>query len=123
MRKHGVGITGTNYKPLDNQFQIQDALQAMIKLVNEKQNFFEKALIVLLMISYIQAFEDGNKRTARMLTNAILLSHNSIPLSYRGVDIVEYKKATILFYEQNNLTHFKKIFIEQFEDAVTNYFS
>lgn len=123
MRKHGVGITGTNYKPLDNQFQIQDALQAMVNLVNYKQNFFEKSFIALLMISYIQAFEDGNKRTARMLTNAILLSHHSIPLSYRGVDIVEYKKATILFYEQNNLTYFKKIFIEQFEDAVTNYFS
>ncbi len=123
MRKHGVGITGTNYKPLDNQFQIQEALQAMIDCINQKTNFFEKSFIALLMISYIQAFEDGNKRTARMLTNAILLSHHSIPLSYRGVDIVEYKKATILFYEQNNLTYFKKIFIDQFEDAVKNYFN
>ena len=83
MRKHSVGITGTNYKPLDNQFQIQEALQAMIECINQKTNFFEKAFITLLLISYIQAFEDGNKRTARMLTNAILLAHHSIPLSYR----------------------------------------
>lgn len=123
IRKHSVWVTGTQYKPLDNQFQIQDALQAMTNLINHKSNFFEKAFIALLMISYIQGFEDGNKRTARMLTNAILLAHHSIPLSYRWVDIVEYKKATILFYEQNNLTYFKKIFIDQFEDAVTNYFS
>jgi len=26
-------------------------------------------------------------------------------------------------YEQNNLTYFKKIFIDQFEDAVKNYFN
>jgi len=123
IRKHSVWVTGTQYKPLDNEFQIQEALQSMIKLINYKQNFFEKAFLVLLLISYIQAFEDGNKRTARMLTNAILLSHYSIPLSYRGVDVIEYKKATILFYEKNNINYFKKIFIEQFEDAVKNYFS
>lgn len=123
IRKNIVWITGTLYKPLDNEFQIKEAMQDMVELINYKQNFFEKAFLTLLIISYIQAFEDGNKRTARMLTNAILLSHFSIPLSYRGVDIIEYKKATILFYEKNNITYFKKIFIEQFEDAVKNYFS
>lgn len=95
----------------------------MVKLINHKQDFFEKAFLALLMISYIQAFEDGNKRTARMVTNAILLSYHSIPLSYRKVDIIEYKKATILFYEQNNITYWKEIFINQFEDAAKNYFN
>jgi hypothetical protein len=28
----------------------------------------------------------------------------------------------LLFYEQNNITAFKKIFIEQFEFAVNTYF-
>jgi len=77
----------------------------------------------LILISYIQAFEDGNKRTARMVSNAILLAHNSIPLSYRIVDVKEYKKASLLFYEINNISYFKKIFIDQFEDAVHNYFN
>ncbi len=123
IRKNIVWITGTQYKPLDNEFQIKEALQNMVELINFKQNFFEKAFLALLLISYIQAFEDWNKRTARMLTNTILLAHNSIPLSYRWVDVIEYKKATILFYELNNITYFKKIFIEQFEDAVKNYFN
>lgn len=123
VRKHSVGVTGTEYKPLDNQFQIREALESMVKLINHKQDFFEKAFLALLMISYIQAFEDGNKRTARMVTNAILLSYHSIPLSYRKVDIIEYKKATILFYEQNNITYWKEIFINQFEDAAKNYFN
>jgi len=122
IRKNIVWITWTQYKPLDNEFQIKEALQEMVDLINIKQNFFEKSFLVLLLISYIQSFEDWNKRTARMLTNAILLANNSIPLSYRWVDVIEYKKATILFYELNNIVYFKKIFIDQFEDAVRNYF-
>lgn len=123
IRRHGVGVTGTKYKPIDNEFQIKEALEKTIELINHKQSFFEKAFIALLMISYIQPFEDGNKRTARMFTNAILLAHNSIPLSYRIVDVIEYKKASILFYEINNISYFKQIFIGQFEDAVNNYFN
>lgn len=123
IRKLPVGITGTTYKPLDNSFQIKEALEKMVKLINKKKSFFEKSLLSLLLISYIQPFEDGNKRTARMFSNAILLAHNSIPLSYRIVDVAEYKKASLLFYEINNLSYFKKIFIEQFTDAVDSYFS
>ena len=47
------------------------------------------------MISYIQPFEDGNKRTSRILGNAILLADDFCPLSYRSVDEIEYKKAII----------------------------
>jgi Fic family protein len=118
-----VGITGTKYKPLGNSFQLKEALQKMVDLINEKKSFFEKAFLSLILISYIQSFEDGNKRTARMISNAILLANNSIPLSYRIVDLKEYKKASLLFYEINNVSYFKKIFIEQFEDAVNNYFN
>jgi len=122
IRKEGVGITGTNYKPLDNEMQIREAMHNMVDLINKKELFFEKALLASLLISYIQIFEDGNKRTSRMISNAILLAHNSVPLSYRIVDVEEYKKAIILFYEKNNISYFKKIFIDQFEDSVNNYF-
>jgi Fic family protein len=122
IRKEGVGVTGTKYRPLDNEPQIKEALQNMVNLINKKESFFEKALLISILIAYIQVFEDGNKRTSRMISNAILLAHNSIPLSYRIVDVEEYKKAVILFYELNNISYFKQIFIEQFEDAVNNYF-
>ncbi len=122
IRKHRVGISGTNYRPLDNEYQIKDALSAMCVLVNSKENIFEKALLTLMLISYIQPFVDGNKRTARILSNAILMNYNNCPLSFRTVDSVDYKKAMLIFYEQNNITAFKKIFIEQFEFAVKTYF-
>lgn len=122
IRKRRVGISGTNYKPLDNEFQIREALQSMCDLVNSKTNVFEKALLVLVLISYIQPFEDGNKRTARIISNAILMNENHCPISFRTVDSIEYKKSMLIFYEQNNINPFKRIFIDQYAFAVATYF-
>lgn len=122
IRKRRVGISGTNYRPLDNEFQISEALSNMCELVNSKVNVFEKALLLLVLISYIQPFADGNKRTARIVSNAILMNHKYCPISFRTVDSVEYKKAMLLFYEQNNISGFKEIFIDQFKFAVNTYF-
>jgi len=122
LRKRRVGITGTNYRPLDNELQIHEALTEMCKLINAKTNVFEKALLALVLISYIQPFVDGNKRTARIVSNTILMNNHHCPLSFRTVDSIDYKKAILLFYEQNNISAFKDIFINQFEFAVTTYF-
>jgi Fic family protein len=122
IRQRRVGISGTNYTPLDNEHQIRDALNEMCALVNSKENPFEKALLTLILLSYIQAFADGNKRIERIVSNAILIAHHYCPISFRTVDSIEYKKAMLLFYEQNNISAFKKIFIDQFEFAVNTYF-
>jgi len=122
IRHRRVGIIGTNYHPLDNEFQIREAIQDLCNLVNSKDNVFEKALLTLVLLSYIQAFMDGNKRTARIISNAILIAHGYCPLSFRSVDSMDYKKAMLIFYEQNNLHAFKQIFISQFEFAVREYF-
>lgn len=122
LRKTAVGITGTVYKPLDNIYQVRETLEDVCQKINTEKDIFSKALILILFIAYIQPFVDGNKRTSRLITNAILMAHNVCPLSYRSIDEVEYKKAVILFYEQNNLSYFKKLFIEQLEFAIKNYF-
>ena len=122
IRHRRVGITGTNYLPLDNEFQIREALEDTVKIVNSKENVFEKALLALVLLSYIQAFTDGNKRTARIVSNGILIANNYCPISFRTVDSVDYKKAMLIFYEQNNIAAFKKIFIDQFLFAVKTYF-
>ncbi|MEO0065504.1 MAG: hypothetical protein RI983_830 [Bacteroidota bacterium] len=122
IRSGRVGITGTNYTPLDNEYQIKEALESMCALINAKSNVFEKALLALVLISYIQPFSDGNKRTARIISNAILMNHHYCSISFRTIDSIEYKKAMIVFYEQNNLSPFKHVFISQFEFAVNAYF-
>ena len=87
-----------------------------------KSSVFEKALLTLVLLSYIQAFTDGNNRTARITSNAVLIANGYCPLSFRTVDSIDYKKAMLIFYEQNNLYAFKQIFIQQYQFAVKEYF-
>lgn len=122
VRLRKVGITGTNYQPLDNEFQIKEALNDTCTLINQRSNVFEKALLALVLISYIQPFADGNKRTARIISNALLIQHQHCPISFRTVDSLDYKKAMLVFFEQNNISAFKRIFVEQVEFAVGTYF-
>lgn len=122
LRKRPVGIVGTAYKPHDNIFQIREAIDQLCRLINALEGPFLKALVAIAGLSYIQPFEDGNKRTSRLVGNALLLAYHYCPLSYRSVDEIEYKKALILFYEQHTLLAFKELFLEQYEFAVKNYF-
>lgn len=122
LRKTLVSITGTRYRPLDNEFQVREALEGACRHINRQKDCFSRSLLAILLISYIQPFEDGNKRTSRIIGNALLLNKNSFPLSFRSVDATDYKKAILLFYERNNITAFKEIFIEQAEFSVKNYY-
>lgn len=122
IRKQAVGITGTVYQPLGNQHQLTEAMEKCVDAINANPSTTQKALIALSMISYIQPYADGNKRTARMLTNAILLAHDYYPLSYRSVNEEKYKQALILFYEQGSLFHVKRLLLDQMKFAFTTYF-
>lgn len=122
IRKKPAGIIGTRYRPLDNEHQIKEAIEKTVVKINLFKDPFSKALAAILLVSYIQPFADGNKRTARLLGDALLSAYNVCPLSFRSVNEADYKKAIILFYEQNSLRFFKDLFIEQFKFAVRNYF-
>jgi fido (protein-threonine AMPylation protein) len=122
IRNVPVRIIGTRYLPISGRTKIVGALDKVFTKINALNNPFSKALATLLMISYIQAFADGNKRTARIMANVVLLAHGVCPISYRSVDEADYKKAMILFYEQNSARFFKELFVGQFKFAVDNYF-
>lgn len=122
IRNGAIGITGTTYRPLDNSFQIREALERTIGAINTSTFPLEKALIAIVFISYIQPFADGNKRSCRMLANAILMAQDYYPLSYRSVDETTFKEALILFYEQHSIVQFKKILLSQYRFALDTYF-
>ncbi len=122
LRSRAVGITGTAYRPLDNKHQIAEAVEKATGEIHKMRDAWSKALATLLLIAYIQPFEDGNKRASRLLANACLLANDVCPLSFRSIDETEYKKALTVFYELNNATLMKKLFVEQWRFAVQNYF-
>lgn len=122
IRSQQVGISGTNYLPPKEKYLLQKYLSGIIEAINNEQYPVSKAFVGVSLISYLQPFSDGNKRTGRMLANAILIANDVIPISFRNVDELEYKKALILFYEQNVITPFKQIFTDQLIFSNSNYF-
>ena len=116
-----VGITGSNYLPLDNSYQIVEAVADVCKKIDTLELPYDKALLALVGLSYIQTFEDGNKRIARFITNAILLAYGYAPLSYRSVNEEHYREAMLVFYETQSLVAIKEIFIGQYLFSTKNY--
>jgi hypothetical protein len=116
-----VGITGSNYLPLDMSTQIVEAIEGLCARIDTLETPYDKALLALVGLSYIQAFEDGNKRIARFITNAILLAYGYAPLSYRSVDEEYYREAMLVFYETQSVVAVKEIFIGQYLFSTKNY--
>lgn len=121
LRSRGVGVVGSKYRPLDNLHQIREAVTTLSDAVTRMATPYAKALVTLFGIAYIQPFEDGNKRTSRLMANALLLAHRKAPLSYRSVDENDYKEAMIVVYEINSIVPIKKIFMSQYEFSAENY--
>jgi Fic family protein len=90
-------------------------------VINAKRDVYEKALLAFTYVCYLQSFNDGNKRTGRILANAILYANDSFPLSLRAVDVNTYKFAVLAFYELGTLGNVKKVFIDQAKFAAENY--
>jgi fido (protein-threonine AMPylation protein) len=121
VRNRQVGITGSSYRPLAVPSQIKEALGDMCSVIKEMKNPYTKALIALVGTSYIQPFEDGNKRTSRLLANAILIACGGAPLSYRSADATLYKKSMLVFYEKNSIVPIREMFMRQYIFACEQY--
>lgn len=122
LRELPVGITGTVYVPPASQIEVSSYLGDVIDNINKIDNPIEKAMACLVFLAYLQPFADGNKRTSRLVANAVLLAYGYPPLSYRSVDEQAYKGALILFYEQGTLANFRDLYLKQLEDSVKNYY-
>lgn len=114
LRDRTVSIGNTAYNPPDNKFQIQEAVGYILSSVKQAEDPHTAALTALAGLSYVQPFVDGNKRTSRMMANALLISRGQHPVSYRGVGNREYLSAVLTFYETGAISGLKNVFKKQY---------
>jgi len=99
IRQRLVRITQSAYTPLDNEFQLREAVEAMLAEVNLEPEPFNRSLMLMTGIAYIQAFTDCNKRTGRVMANLPLLQASLPPLSFITVDKEAYTRGLLAYYE------------------------
>lgn len=125
IREVEVGISQSAYTPLSNPHQLEEYLSLILRKADKIEDPFEKSFFLLIHLSYLQAFEDVNKRTARLSCNIPFIQHNLCPMSFIDVPQEDYFKSLLYFYETNQIEPALELFewaylrsCEQY-DAVT----
>lgn len=105
-----VKIGGTNYAPPKTDQEIENSISIFLDdFKNSKEEIYLKAIIIHFVIALIQPFFDGNKRTARLLMNFILLQ-NSYPLFSIPVKLRQkYMGSMIKGYENLDINELIKL--------------
>lgn len=99
VRDHSVRIGGSTYMPFEDPKRLQEQLLKVSQKAALILNPFEQSLFLLIHVSYLQAFSDVNKRTARLCSNIPLIPKNLVPLSFNDIEREDYMSAMIAVYE------------------------
>tara|TARA_B100000989_G_scaffold116825_1_gene85996 strand:+ start:312 stop:1679 length:1368 start_codon:yes stop_codon:yes gene_type:complete len=102
IREEGVRITLTPYVPIENKDHLERLLQTITAKAQQITDPFEQSLFLLVHISYLQAFIDVNKRTARLSANIPLIKSSLVPLAFNDIDKDDYISAMLCIYEYND---------------------
>jgi len=121
LRTIAVGIAGTTYLPLENPPVLRECFDLFIEKANGIKDPFEQSLFSIVHLSYLQAFEDMNKRTARIAANIPLIKENLKPLSFAEVDQAAYVSALLGVYERNDTSLIRDLYIWAYNRSSQQY--
>jgi prophage maintenance system killer protein len=103
VRDNGVKIVGSTYIPFEDPRRLQLQLERITEKAALIEDPYEQSFFLLVHISYLQAFIDVNKRTARLSANIPLITNNLVPLSFKDIEKEDYTSAVIAIYELQNI--------------------
>lgn len=110
IRATAVDIGHSSYRPLTNPHVLRELFELVLQKAKKILDPFEQSFFLLLHLSYLQAFEDVNKRTSRLGCNIPFIKKNLCPLSFSDVTRDDYTSALLLFYETNDYEPLLELF-------------
>lgn len=116
-----VEIGASTYLPLDNPQVLLECFDLFVEKINGITDPFEQSLFAIVHLSYLQAFEDVNKRTARLVANIPLIKDNLKPLSFTEVDQGAYVSALLGIYERNDVSLLRDLYIWAYNRSSQRY--
>ena len=121
VRSISVGISGTTYLPIENPHVLNECFAIFINKLNLIKDPFEQSFFSLVHLSYLQAFEDVNKRTSRLVANIPLIRHNLKPLSFIDVDQGDYVMSLLGVYELNDVGLLRDLYVWAYKRSAQRY--
>ena len=121
LRRMPVGITHSSYRPLGDQYEIEEEFEILIGKAVAIADPFEQSFFLLVHIPYLQAFADINKRTSRIASNIPLLKADLAPMSFLTMDDRAYIDGLLGVYEINNVSLLREAYIDAYLASAENY--
>lgn len=121
LRTIAVGIGGTVFHPPEVPQQIEECFQQILDTAAAIADPFEQAFFVMVHLPYLQAFEDVNKRVARLAANIPLIRQNLCPLSFVDVPQQTYIDAMIGIYELRRIELLRDVFTWAYKRSCARY--
>lgn len=116
-----VNIGGSTYVPLENPQLLREGFDLFVDKINQIEDPFEQSLFSIIHLSYLQAFEDVNKRTARLVANIPIIKANLKPLSFTEVEQQAYVSALLGVYERNDISLIRDLYIWAYNRSSQKY--
>ena len=101
LRKGPVGISGTDYKP---PIPDEGSTSSELERIAQEATATERAISFFLWACRAQLFWDGNKRTAMMCANKILIEAGEGILTVRDADVLEFNKLLLRWYNTGEVS-------------------
>lgn len=121
VRRHRVRVGGSVYMPFEDPKRLEQQLEKITFKAAAIKDPFEQSFFLLVHISYLQAFADVNKRTARLAANIALIKNNLVPLAFNDIATADYMSAMIAIYELQNVRPLVDLYIYSYLRTCTAY--
>ncbi len=121
LRRMPVGITHSSYRPLGDQYEIEQEFTILVEKAAAITDPFEQSFFLLVHIPYLQAFDDINKRTSRVASNIPLLKADLAPMSFLTMNDDDYIDGLIGIYELNNIALLRDTYMDAYMASAENY--
>ena len=119
LRDSDVSIGGTSWKPpMPDEEQINSFVNEVIN--NSYTPATDRAIDTMLFVMRTQLFFDGNKRTAQLLANKIMIENGAGIISIPVEEQREFMYKLIDYYESNNSSEIKQFIYEKCIDGSGN---
>jgi hypothetical protein len=112
LRTGRVGVAGTNHKPpVPNEKEERERISKIVS--DKKKTATGRAITLMLHIMHSQLFWDGNKRTATIAANAVLIQNGCGVLSVAAHDIVEFNSLLKHYYDTGGKDRLERMLYEK----------
>ena len=121
LRHISVGIAGSVFHPLEVPQLIEECFDQILATASAIIDPFEQAFFVMVQLSYLQPFDDVNKRVSRLAANIPLIKANLSPLSFESLPRDVYTEAVLGVYELNRIELLRDVFIWAYKRSAARY--